>query len=323
MKRIWKVAMVAMSFSLVNLFSEVAQASDTMEGVPISEVIKSSEMKRSGADFDLSQTLEMTEIKLLDMAEKELGITFSNKFTEEYFNFLSDLSETNKYCLSANDSENIEFSEFAGIYLSRIFPNSSNEDRNFLLSKTFSDIKEENISFLLAAELKGNIEKKSLVKSAVFSPTKATAYAKKYAITPNSSYQTFSSDCTNFASQIAFAGGKKKVWTANGSGQAWYWDKTNVYSQPWTVAMAFTNYWTADGAIALSYTSKASAQAAMKPGAFVAYWKKNTYQVTHIAYCNAKSNGKAYVTQHTTNFWNQAFDSRDTSAYSSFILLYI
>ncbi|QCA29656.1 amidase domain-containing protein [Vagococcus xieshaowenii] len=99
------------------------------------------------------------------------------------------------------------------------------------------------------------------LRSAPFNYAKGTTYALKYALTPNSSYEVFSNgDCTNFTSQIAFAGGKKKVWAANPSGYPWYWDKKGVYSRSWTVAFTFAQYWTADGAITLNYNDKASAQ---------------------------------------------------------------
>lgn len=33
----------------------------------------------------------------------------------------------------------------------------------------------------------------------------------------------------------------------------------------------------------------------MKEGPFIAYWNKNTYQISHVSYCNYKKDGKANI----------------------------
>ncbi|MDF1498069.1 MAG: amidase domain-containing protein [Patescibacteria group bacterium] len=68
----------------------------------------------------------------------------------------------------------------------------------------------------------------------------ADNYAETYALNPNSAYKYFDgADCTNFASQVLFAGGftetgKYQYW----SDYAWYydWGTRPGYSNTWTIA---------------------------------------------------------------------------------------
>lgn len=316
-KRVLKFCGVLILFLLINNMGKTTVHAEEMS---IGDRIRYNEQNKISPDFDLSKRLKETEEKLLLASKEKLNKDYLDFTSVEYLNFLDKVANTNEFHLGDSESENIEFTEFSAIYISNIFVESSDVDRENLLNRTYQEIKEENIkNFLQAEELAKSVGE----RSAYFNYSKGTSYAKQYSLRYNNYYQTFPSDCTNFTSQIAFAGGKQKVWTKNASGYAWYWDKKNVYSHAWTVANIFTQYWTADGALTITETSKAGAQRAMKEGAFVAYWNKNTYQISHMSYCNYKKNGKANISQHTTDRWNYPWDSVNTSTYSSFIILYI
>lgn len=315
--RVLKFCGLLILFLLINNISNITVLA---EDLSIGDRIRLNEQNKIAPDFDLSKNLKETEEKLLLAAKESLNKEYTDFTSVGYLNFLDDVANTNLYQLGSSESENIEFTEFSAIYISNIFADSTEKDRTSLLNKTYQEIKEENIkNFLQAEKSSKNVND----RSAYFNYSKGTAYAKQYSLKYNNYYQNFPSDCTNFTSQIAFAGGKQKVWTKNASGYAWYWDKNNVYSHAWTVANIFTQYWTADGALTITETSKVGAQRAMKEGAFIAYWNKNTYQISHMSYCNYKRDGKANISQHTTDRWNYPWDNVNTSPYSSVIILYI
>lgn len=307
-----------------NIFnSSVACAKDREEGITLLEAIKNDDL-RTSRDFDLNLTLGETERKLDRAISEKTDFKFSDKLSADYFAFLIELSTTNAYnYLGENESEKIEYLEFASIYSERIGTLSSDDatrvgERDILLKKKYNDIREENKqSILLAANMShGNYQTKSS-----FNRVKATEYAKKYGLNPNNYYDYFPADCTNFTSQIAFAGGMRNDYT---SFTKWYWDKKGVYSRSWTLAKDFAEYWTYfGGALTLQFTDRNSAQRSMTEGAFVAYWNRNTYQISHMAYVSEKKNEKAYVTQHSSNKVNAAWDSLDLSSYSAFILLWL
>lgn len=193
---------------------------------------------------DLSKNLKETEERLLLAVKELLNKEYTKLTLVDYLTILEDVANTNLYQLGNFESKNIEFPELSAIYISNIFSDSTENDRANLLSKTYQEVKEENIkNFLQSEELSKNVNN----RSAYFSYSKGTAYAKQYSLKYNNYYQTFPSDCTNFTSQIAFVGGNQKVWAKNASGYAW------------TVANIFTQYWTADGALAIIENSKAGA----------------------------------------------------------------
>lgn len=68
-----------------------------------------------------------------------------------------------------------------------------------------------------------------------YNASSAVNYADTYAKARNSAYRNFSSDCTNFVSQIMIAGGLSK--NAN-----WYYHGYNNYSRTWTIANDLKNY---------------------------------------------------------------------------------
>ncbi|MBL1230194.1 amidase domain-containing protein [Enterococcus sp. BWB1-3] len=326
-----KVALVMITIPFVLSVKASAEESTIAgnEGSSLGQVIMQNERKRSVSDFDLSSKLIDSETKLLVAAKEQLGKTFEDKFSSEYFNFLNEVANTDKIKIGSSESENIEFNEFASIYTNRIGSitpiteiETSTLDmfnaRTSLLNKTYNEIKEENRASILAAENAGSSRIQSRTGFGVYS---ATTYAKKHAKSYNTNYRAFPSDCTNFVSQIANAGGKSQSYYQNASGMTWYYVNALSYSPTWTLAHQFFVYWTASGASTSQYTTKTSAQQGMTEGTFVAYWKKNTYEITHASYVSQKSGTKAYITQHTTDRLNEAWDGLDVSAYSSFILL--
>lgn len=77
---------------------------------------------------------------------------------------------------------------------------------------SLGEMKQEIQQDEAAAELE-NVVSIVPAASGTINLTNARSYAKKYYKNYNSSYPHYSYDCTNFVSQILFAGGRKKVGT--------------------------------------------------------------------------------------------------------------
>lgn len=82
-------------------------------------------------EFDLNQTLQQVQINLASKIKDKLELEFANQLDSEYLKLLQALDEG---ALSVGDSEqeNIVYSEFAGIYFSRIasiLPENATEDQ--------------------------------------------------------------------------------------------------------------------------------------------------------------------------------------------------
>lgn len=78
-----------------------------------------------------------------------------------------------------------------------------------------------------------------------YSPSEASSYALKYAITPNSKYADFTSlggDCTNFISQCLKAGGIKQHTGSAYANNCWFYKSSTNRSSSWTGANQFRNY---------------------------------------------------------------------------------
>ena len=120
--------------------------------------------------------------------------------------------------------------------------------------------------------------------------TKATNYAKKYANNPNSSYKYYSgADCTNFASQIAYAGGLRyaPVW--------------QPYTKPWINANFFGIVWGKKG----KSTKWSTFVKQLIPGMFIAADFGGDGALDHVAYvaANGSSSSNKYIAQHTANYY--------------------
>jgi len=69
---------------------------------------------------------------------------------------------------------------------------------------------------------------------ATFNRTAAVKYAKQYALTYNSDYISYPSDCTNFVSQALLAGGWTMVKGSRKSERVWYYSSGLLSSPSYT-----------------------------------------------------------------------------------------
>ncbi|MBO0475099.1 hypothetical protein IGL98_000116 [Enterococcus sp. DIV0840] len=300
---------------------------DESEGMKISEVVKE-DIKNENSEIDLDQNLGQVQAELLVLFENQFNKKFETQLEQEYFEFLQNI-EFGDLTLSSVEEENLKYSEFASIYLNRIgsiLPVEPTEqdidfvtqEKQTLLSKSFDEIKQENMNMILSTE---NSKPNYLNSRAGFNVAKATSYARTWATRRNMLFPSYSSDCTNFASQIAYYGGKPLRPNANGSGLNWNHNAGVNATRAWTLAHGFMTFWTADGMTTRQFTSKAQAQSYAREGDFIGYFKNNTYQFTHIAYVSKKSGSNIYITQHTTDRKDALWNNLDTSSWNSFVVL--
>lgn len=123
-------------------------------------------------------------------------------------------------------------------------------------------------------------------------------YNKKY-----KNYNSFGGDCTNFASQILYEGGKFK--------KNYSWNYTNEGSKAWVNAAAFKDYMLYSGRASLiasgSYEKVYKAAFNLQPGDFVAYEKKG--KVAHISVVTGwDSKGYPLVNSHNTDRYRVPWD---------------
>ncbi len=127
--------------------------------------------------------------------------------TEEYAEFISDLCFTNTY--PELDSVTMRYYNVYGlIYLDN--NNLSNLKRNILQTETIQDIRERNKESAAVIQKQWNENNRIPMNRSneKYSVIHAREYAQKYAVIPNvEGYSVYTSDCTNFASQIIRAAG--------------------------------------------------------------------------------------------------------------------
>lgn len=301
------------------------------DNVPsLAESILQKEKQRSNLpSFDMSSQLISTEKKIL---------TYFNNITDvnsiNYIDLLEKISTSNELLLDRTEEEQAEFSEFSMIYYARIspfiYPNMNTDElayveslREELLSKSYQDIKNENIQSILSSDVSNQPKPRGL-SGGTFNIKSATNYAKKHAFNNNTNYRYFNAgDCTNFASQIVKAAGKQMSYYKNNSGAYWYYTNSVAYGDAWPLAHKFATYWSADYNVTYSCSTKAQVNSKAIEGDFIAYMSKGTYQINHISYVSSKKNGVAHVTQHSVPRSDYSFNTSDTSAYASFIVLRI
>ncbi len=87
-----------------------------------------------------------------------------------------------------------------------------------------------------------------------FDRYKALEYMGEYTIDPNPAYETLPADCTNFASQVLYAGGMEEVRVNGGiydNDYNWYYESNYIpvlrpRCNTWVGAMSFQRHWAKD-----------------------------------------------------------------------------
>lgn len=237
------------------------------------------------------------------------------KDTQEYIDFL--------YSILYGEIENIDeltnryFAAYASVYVSKSqdIPyqaqtrsgNSTTYD--IVMEGTIKETKEEN-------ESKRNALSRAVVPRASYNVAEAQRYAERYALSWNYVFGKFTSDCTNFASQIVNAAGMPMV-----AGE-WQYNGNQLAKWRWNLAADFTDYWALErGHNGGNYMSRSTVNSVANPGDFLAYMSFDTDAVWHVAFVQSKSNGQIYISQHTTDRFNEKWNNISIGANNSYIVL--
>lgn len=124
---------------------------------------------------------------------------------------------------------------------------------------------------------------------------KASSYAKKYAVNPNKAYTYYGKDCTNFVSQIAYAGGLR------GGIASVTW---KPYTRAWINANTFCGIWGKRD----KSTKWNTFVKKLNPGDFIATDFGGDGVIDHMAYvaANGSTSSSKYIAQHTDNYYEKS-----------------
>ena len=246
----------------------------------------------------LSYEVTFREIQndIIDYSTSQ-GIEFaSQEYDDLLYSFIFSPPE------ELSDVKQTYYSAYASVYFGR-------NNFNDILDKSINQIREENIA--LEASAQASIEQQSEPHIQIaYNLEAAQEYASAYAMVNNYSYPEYGADCTNFASQILFAGGFNttslwNIWAGPGT-IAW---------QTWVNAGAFCTYWGDHrGYIGKTCTSLAEVNKNSKPGDFLVWRNKTTLEYEHTQLVQTKVNGYIYCTQHSPSYYRQRLSDRITDA---------
>lgn len=246
----------------------------------------------------LSYEVTFREIQndIIDYSTSQ-GIEFaSQEYDDLLYSFIFSPPE------ELSDVKQTYYSAYASVYFGR-------NNFNDILDKSINQIREENIA--LEASAQASIEQQSEPHIQIaYNLEAAQEYASAYAMVNNYSYPEYGADCTNFASQILFAGGFNttslwNIWAGPGT-IAW---------QTWVNAGAFCTYWGDHrGYIGKTCTSLAEINKNSEPGDFLVWRNKTTLEYEHTQFVQTKVNGYIYCTQHSPSYYRQRLSDRITDA---------
>ena len=240
---------------------------------------------------------ELTEIQM----EEQLDELNDKNYRQYYLVFLEkgeqyvDLDKLNDifafFDIYENDEQNRQFISAINQYQSR----NNQTDRNELLSEMMSYSPDYNQSFedLVVSQMP---QSKQIIHLQDINVTNATNYAKKYAENINNAYNYYAgADCTNFASQIAYAGGLR----GGVASIAW-----KPYTSAWINANTFCGIWGKRG----RSTKWSTFVKKLKPGDFIAADWGGDGHIDHIAYvaANGSSSSNKYIAQHTDDYYERS-----------------
>lgn len=270
--------------------------------------------------FDENVTFDAIEDDILNYIET-MGLNIeigSSEYLELMYSFLYDNVD------NVTELTSRYFGDYASVYVVRaqeIIANNSintydseSENYNISLTGTIQQAKQQNINY--QEQLENDVSIAPLSTNASYDVSKAQKYAEAYALSWNYVYGRYQSDCTNFASQIVNYAGMPMVsgeWQFNGNDTAQY---------TWNVAHAFTEYWTlVRGYNGGDYTSRSSVNQKASPGDFVAYMRYDTYAIWHVTFMQSKLNGEIYISQHTTDRYNEKWNDISINHDSCYIII--
>lgn len=169
--------------------------------------------------------------------------------------------------------------------------------------KALGALSDEDAEEIVSLVLPSNEENNAPIARLSMNVNSACSYASTYATSPNSKYgverNTFGieADCTNFASQIAYAGGVPMNYSDSTS-IGWWWKSQGNKTNSWVRASTFARYMR-HGYVTTSWSSL---KANVKAGDFIGFDSDADGAVDHIGFVYAKSGSSIRIAQHTSNY---------------------
>jgi cell wall-associated NlpC family hydrolase len=157
----------------------------------------------------------------------------------------------------------------------------------------------------------------SVYRNSRYDRTAAVRYAHKWWNSYNPNFRSFSVDCTNYVSQVLYAGGIPMNYTGKTNTGWWYsgnGGKDDKWSYSWAVAHSLRWYLAAGKGIKVESVKSARE---LEPGDVICYdwdgdgvWQHNTVVVGH------NGDGQPLVNAHTNNSQNRYWDYQDSLAWT-------
>lgn len=258
-------------------------------------------------------------INIINILEKDMIDYLSNLYDLEELAFSNwaDYKNALDYEIYVNNMEENEHTN----RLTTFFDVCDNQERNSQITKLYesNSYTMSEMAILLPYTSPYYIEYSNMPKIsayATFNVSNAVSYATTYAETYNYSYQVWlNGDCTNFASQIARAGG---IQNRGNASSGWYYGGVNNNSPAWRIADSFVKYW----GVEYSTTNFNTFSTKASRGKFIAHDSNSDGKWNHVAFVtNAKAGTTASgykdfkVAQHTKNY--HAWVSSDTNGWEN------
>lgn len=288
----------------------------------------------AGAYDATSSNRTMNDIEndmILYLAEHHPDISYG---TTEYVEYLTSILVENSDEILSHRSDYDDICTYAGEYLTYVDNmqvEASNEGEILSLDKEIGDKTVSQVKEEAAEQAKVDRQKSEeqsytpIAYSSSYNRTAAVNYAKKWAKQRNSSFNTYTSDCTNFASQVLNAGGisMRKPSTipsgTNSTTKYWYSRKRTVASQggvyskfdvstSWINVSGFYSYTSNHGARIISCSSKNSLQNTARIGDIVQL-QNSSGTWYHTIIITGGSKGNYTYCGHTTNRLNYPVSS--------------
>lgn len=157
----------------------------------------------------------------------------------------------------------------------------------------------------------------SIYRNGKYDREAAVRYAHKYWNSYNPNFRGFSVDCTNYVSQVLYAGGIPMNYTGKTNTGWWYsgnGGKEDKWSYSWAVAHSLRWYLAAGKGIRVENVKSAGE---LSPGDVICYdwdgdgvWQHNTVVV------GTNASGEPLVNAHTSNSQNRLWDYKDSVAWT-------
>lgn len=221
---------------------------------------------------------------------------YKQGFLLEYADHFSDINELICFLdIYENEEENSEIKRELQNYQNLV------DVRDYSLEDAI-----QSAELLLPTKAEnGNDKPIYFLRNAGFNLSEAKKYAKKWATEINPTYGEekakifFSADCTNFVSQILYAGGISMD-KYNDDTKGWWWSSKGVRSVSWVNANTFKNY------MGSGYNTQKWSDfvSNVRGGDFIGVDFGDDGSVDHMGFVYTKSRGRLKIAQHTKNYFD-------------------